>query len=97
MTKYKKQIEEMLEVHHDAFSAFKKVHDAYALDPEKWQEELNKEGKPILLLIQKWENNLCSKSESGRYGKFSSKLSDKFWAEIRMLFSKIDYIGMEKA
>lgn len=85
----------MLEANKDLFAAFQKIHDNYVLDSKKWQQELNEKGKPILLIIQKWENNLCAKSESGRYGKFSSNLSDKFWAEIRTLFPKIDYVGME--
>lgn len=96
MSKYKKQVQEMLDIHKDIFDSFKQLHDKYAEEPEKWQEKFNEEGKPVLLMIQRWENNLCAKSESGKYGKFSHTLSDKFWTEIRAHFPKIDYIGLRK-
>jgi hypothetical protein len=95
MSKYKKQVEEMLERHHDIFTAFKEIHDKYAQDPKKWQDQLNEEGREVMILIQRWDNNLCSKSESGKYGKFSSTLSDKFWKEVRKVFPKIGYVGMK--
>lgn len=95
MAKYKKQIEEMLEIHKPAFDSFRKLHDDYTVDPKKWQEKFNEEGRDIMVLLRKWENNLCSKSESGRYGKFSDKLADKFWQEIRVHFPKIDFIGVK--
>ncbi len=96
MTKYKKQVQEMLDMHQDLFKSFKELHDKYAEEPQKWQEKFNEEGKPILLLIQRWDSNLCSKSESGKYGKFSANLSEKFWTEVRAHFPKIDYVGMRK-
>jgi len=94
MSKYKKQVQEMLEVHDELFKSFKKLHDNYAEDPKKWQEKFNEEGQAVMLIIQKWENNLCSKSESGKYGKFSNTLADKFWEEIRINFPKINYVGL---
>lgn len=96
MTKYKQQVQDMLNAHQDIFSAFKELHDNYANDPKSWQEKFNEEGQKVLLIIQRWENNLCSKSESGKYGKFSSKLADKFWEEIRIIFPKINYVGLQK-
>lgn len=95
MTKYKKQVAEMLEVHKNLFDEFKKVHDNYAENPKAWQIEFNEKGKDILMIVQRWENNLCAKSESGKYGKFSHNLADKFWTEVRVIFPKIDYVGME--
>jgi len=94
MAKYKQQIEEMLEIHKDIFGPFKALHDKYAIDPKKWQEEYNIVGQDVLRLIRRWENSLCSKSESGKYGRFSTSLSEKFWGEIRELFPKIDNIGL---
>lgn len=94
MAKYKKQVEEMLEIHKDIFKPFKEIHDKYIEDQKKWQEKLNEEGDNVLRIIRRWENNLCSKSESGKYGKFSSNLSEKFWEEIRNIFPKIDSIGI---
>lgn len=94
MAKYKKQVEEMLEVHRDVFEAFKIIHDKYAKDSKKWQEKLNQEGDSVMRIIRRWENNLCGKSEAGKYGKFSTGLSEKFWQEIRIFFPKIDCIGL---
>jgi hypothetical protein len=94
MQKYKQQVKDMLESHEDVFKKFKKVHDAYVINPAEMQEALNEAGRDIIPLVQRWENNLCSKSEGGKYGKFSSGLADKFWAEVRVHFPKIDYVGM---
>lgn len=86
----------MLEAHEDLFKNFKKVHDEYVLNPDELQEKLNEAGKDIIPIVQRWENNLCAKSEGGKYGKFSSGLADKFWTEVRVHFPKIDYVGMRK-
>ncbi len=83
----------MLEIHKDLFDSFKKVHDKYMESPKEFQKKFNEEGQDVVRIIQKWENNLCSKSESGKYGKFSSTLSDKFWSEIRILFPMIGKVG----
>src|SRR5438046_635679 len=95
MTKYKKQVQDMLAAHHDLFTSFKELHDRYADEPKVWQEKFNTEGQEIMMIIRRWENNLCGKSESSRYGKFSDNLAEKFWTEIRAIFPKIDYVGME--
>lgn len=93
MAKYKKMLSEMLEIHHDLFTSFKEVHDKFAKNPKTYQKQFNEEGQDVLRIIQKWENILCSKSESGKYGKFSTGLSDKFWNEIRQHFPLIGKVG----
>lgn len=95
MPKYKKYVEEMIKSHQDLFNEFKILHDNYALDPKAWQNEFNQKGQEIMTLIQRWENSLLSKTESGKYGKFSTRLSDKFWEEIRTIYPKINYIGLQ--
>jgi len=95
MPKYKKQIQEMLAAHRQQFDAFKEIHDKYATDPKIYQQQFNQQGQEILIIIKRWENNLCAKSESSKYGKFSNTLAEKFWNEIRAIFPKIDYVGME--
>jgi hypothetical protein len=84
----------MLEYHHDLFKSFKELHDKYAIDPKKFQEEFNEEGQKIMVVLRRYENSLCSKSEGGKYGKFSSNLADKYWSEIRTIFPKIDMVGV---
>lgn len=93
MAKYKEVLSEMLEIHKDLFASFKKIHDKFAKEPKKYQKQFNEEGQDVLRIIQKWENILCSKSESGKYGKFSTSLSDKFWSEIRQHFPLIGKVG----
>lgn len=93
MIKYKQVFSEMLEYNKDLFSSFRDIHSQYEIDPESMQGQFNSEGEKVLRVIRRYENILCGKSESGKYGKFSSTLSDKFWTEIRLYFPHIDSIG----
>ncbi len=95
MIKYKQQVQDMLAVHEELFKNFKKIHDEYEKDPKKWQAVFNEKGLEIIPIVQRWENSLCSKSESGKYGKFSSNLADKFRTEVKVHFPLIDHIGMK--
>ncbi len=85
----------MLSDHEAEFDAFQNIHDAYALDGKTHQEEFNRVGEKITDIIRDYESRLCKHSENTQYGKFSSKLSDKYWEEIRKLFPMIDYIGVK--
>lgn len=93
MVKYKQQVADMLEAHKDIFTEFKKLHDKYDIEPKKYQVEFNEKGLEVQAILRRWENNLCGKSESGKYGKFSSNLADKFREEVKVHFPKIDFIG----
>lgn len=93
MTKYKQYFQDMLEQNQELFSSFKTIHDHYGQDPKTWQEKFNDEGYKVHEKIRRYENLLCGKSESGKYGKFSTNLSEKFWAEVRIHFPHIDKIG----
>ena len=95
MTKYQQTFQDMLDYNTDLFSAFTKVHELYVQDTKKHQAQFNELGQEVLEVIRKYENMLCSTSEGGKYGKFSSQLSDKFWAVIRGKFPKIDFIGVK--
>lgn len=83
----------MLETHSDLFKSFAAIHEKYTADPQQWQKEFNETGLEIMQVIRRYENMLCGKSEAGKYGKFSSKLSDKFWTLVRSKFPKIDFVG----
>ena len=93
MVKYKQQVQDMLEVHAQVFEEFKKIHDLYMTDPKKWQHAFNEKGREIIPILARWENSLCARSESGKYGKFSSNLAEKFRSEVKVHFPQIDYIG----
>ena len=95
MTKYQSTFQDMLDYNTDLFSAFEKVHALYVENQEKYQKQFNELGQEVLEVIRKYENILCNTSEGGRYGKYSSNLSDKFWNVIRAKFPKIDFIGMQ--
>jgi hypothetical protein len=93
-TKHQQYLQDMIESNQELFDNFQKIHTLYKEDPEKYQKQFNAEGEDVLNMIRKYENMLCSHSESGKYGKFSSKLSDKFWEAIRGKFPKIDFVGV---
>lgn len=90
MAKYKEYFQEMLLQNKDAFDAFKKLHDDYVKDPKKYQKEFEEKRSEMTLLIERHISRLCMKMESGKFGKFSSGLADKFWQEVRAHFPKID-------
>ena len=95
MTKYQQTFQDMLDYNEDLFSAFTKVHELYMQDAKKYQAQFNELGQDVLEVIRKYENMLCNTSESGKYGKYSTNLSDKFWAVIRGKFPKIDFVGIQ--
>lgn len=90
MSKYKEYFQEMVMQNKEVFDAFKKLHDNYVRDPKKFQKEFEAQRAEMMLLIQRHINRLCMKMESGKYGKFSSTLADKFWQEVRIHLPKID-------
>jgi len=93
--KYKKVFEEMLRQNKPVFDEFKKIHDNYRANPKTYKDQFNEEGEKIQMIIRRYENQLCSHSENGGFGKFTGNLSEKFWGEIRKVFPKIDEIGVQ--
>lgn len=93
MVKYKEIVQEMLNLNRDLFISFKDIHDKYSQNPKQYQDEFNDKGQEVLRIIQRWENILCGKSEAGKYGKFSTGLSEKYWTEIKSMFPLIDRVG----
>ncbi|KKP59323.1 MAG: hypothetical protein UR52_C0008G0033 [Candidatus Gottesmanbacteria bacterium GW2011_GWA1_34_13] len=94
MTKYQALFQEMLRENEILLKKFRNIHDKYVEHPEIWQTEFNAIGSEVVDLIRIYEKKLCGKSESGQYGKFSGGLSDKFWGAIRLIFPKIDFVGV---
>ena len=92
--KYKDYYLRMVEANKDHFEAFKEVHNEYALNEDKFQEEFNKQGEKLLPIIQEWENKLCMQSEKAGYGNYTSGLAEKFRAEVKKEFPLIDHIGI---
>lgn len=95
MAKYQDVFNDMLDAHQALFHDFKLVHQEYLLDPTKYRKAFNEKGAEVLRVVRRYENILCGKSEGGKYSKFSSALSERFWNHIRVHFPKIDEVGMQ--
>ncbi|MFC1649800.1 hypothetical protein ACFL2C_03770 [Patescibacteria group bacterium] len=95
MTKSAKYVHRMLQVHKKEFDEFKVVHDNFALNQTKHQNEFNKAGEKIREICNEWENKLCKQSEKGGYSHFTPKLAESFRAEVRKHFSMIDHVGVK--
>jgi len=94
MVKYKQYFQEMLTQNKELFDSFGKIHSRYVLDPKIHQEEFNKKGEEVLDVIRKYENRLCRQTEGSVWGKFSTTLAEKFQAEVKSYFPKIDCVGL---
>ena len=78
-----------------AFDEFRILHDNYALNPEKFQEEYNREGEKVLEIVRDYENRLCANTERGAFNKYSANLSEKFQSEVISHFPMIGHIGLK--
>lgn len=84
-----------MEENQELFEEFATVHQKYEDNRTQWQDEYNKQGQMVVEVIREWESRLCQHSEKGEYAKFSSKLSEKFWEEVKAFFPLIDFVGVE--
>lgn len=95
VSKYQKFFREMVDENKELFSSFKELHDKYLEDQEKWQEEFNRKGVEVVDKIRSYELRLCSHQDAGQYGKYASNLADKFWEQVRRVYPKIDFVGVQ--
>ena len=93
MTQYQKFFQLMIEENKELFDNFQNIHDAYVLNPTLNQEKFNSIGREVVDVIREYERKLCGNMNAGKYGTFSSNLSQKFWDHIRKVYRKIDFIG----
>lgn len=94
--KYQKLFQEMLKQNESFLSEFKLLHDKYEKEPDTYQDEYNKEGEKLLEIINRYEKMLTLHTENSGYGKYSSSLSDKFRSAVRILYPKLDFIGIQR-
>lgn len=85
----------MLDENKELFDEFKPIHDAYVLSPAVNQAKYNAIGSEVMDVIREYERRLCAKMGAGQYSKFAINLSEKFMAEIKAIFPKIMFIGVE--
>ena len=63
MTKYKQYFQEMIAKNQDLFADFKKIHDLFAADRLKYQDQYNTQGAVVNEVIREWEKRLCLRME----------------------------------
>jgi len=85
----------MLSGNQAIFDDFKKIHDQFALDRMKYQNEFNRQGEAVVEIIHDWEKRLCARMEGGKNGVYSANLSEKFKDEIKKVYPKIDLVGVK--
>ncbi len=94
MTKTDQYYTLMLQQNQELFDDFREIHDKYTADPQANHEKFNEIGRDVQDVVRRYENMLCSGTENGGFGKFSTKLSDKFQALIIKSFPKYHHIGV---
>ncbi len=92
--KYEEYFQLMLKQNTELFDQFREIHAKYEKDPNKYQDEFNQIGYDVQDMAMRYENMLCSNSESSGKGKFTSALAEKFQAEVKKEFPKYNQIGM---
>lgn len=95
MNEYKKMVSLMTEQNKELFENFRDIHDEYAANPAKWQKLFNEYGGEVMDIMREYERKLCANMATGKYGRFSKNLSDKFWSEVKKIFPKIDFVGVK--
>lgn len=95
MKQYQKIFQEMLTNHEKLFTEFRDIHDRFAQDPQVNKAEFNRVGGEVMDVVRKYENKLVGSTERSQYSKFSTNLSEKFWAGVRQIFPKIDFVGIK--
>jgi hypothetical protein len=94
MTKYKEYVERMLDTEKELFQEFGEIHLKYSGDQDKYQEEFNKVGEKVLVIVRDWENKLCRQSEKAGFGSYTTGLAEKFQEEVKKFFPLIDHVGL---
>lgn len=85
----------MIDENKKLFEEFKIVHDQYKTDKRNFQKQFNAQGKVVVDIMREYEDRLCSGMERGVYGKYSNKVSEKFWQRVKKDFPLIELVGVE--
>jgi hypothetical protein len=92
--KYIEVFNEMVEKYEKEFDTFQVLHDKYEKDPQKWQDEFNREGIKMMEIVRLYENRLCGHMENTNNATYSAGLAEKFRNEIKRYLPKLDMIGV---
>jgi DnaJ-domain-containing protein 1 len=95
MRAFQESFQIMMSEQKDLFDQFQLVHDAYVLNPEANKARFNELGREVTDVIREYDRKLCAQMGKGQYSKFTQNLSEKFWGEVRKVFPKIDFVGVQ--
>lgn len=95
MREYQRAFQTMLEQNKELFDTFQLIHDAYVLNPDANKAKFNDVGREVTDVIREYERRLCAQMGKGMYSKFTQNLSEKFWGEVRQMYPKIDFVGVQ--
>lgn len=95
MSEYQKAFQIMLEQNKELFDQFKEIHDAFSLNPNANKEKFNEIGREVTDVIREYDRKLCAQMGKGQFSKYTQNLSEKFWGEVRKVFPKIDFVGIQ--
>lgn len=87
----------MIKNHQELFDQFRICHDLFAQNKKIHSVEFNKIGKEVMEILREYEDRLCSGMERGMYGKYSDKVSEKFWGRVKKDYPFIEFVGVEFA
>lgn len=93
--KYKQTYRDMVTQHKTLFDKFREIHDKFQENPDENKDEFNNVGMEVMETIRRFEVQLTSHMTGSGYGKFSTNVTDKFWAEIKKNFPKIEFVGVK--
>lgn len=93
MVKYKEYFKRMCEENKKVFDEFLFIHNLYKENKKANQVIFNEQGVVVRKIIEDWDRRLCNTMEKGNNATYSSRLSEKFWGEVRTIFPLIDFVG----
>lgn len=93
MIKFKEYFKKMCEENKKVFDEFQFIHDLYKANKKANQVVFNEQGLVVRHIIEDWDRKLCSQMEKGKNSAYSQRLSEKFWAEVKIRFPMIDFVG----
>lgn len=95
MTKFQEYYQKMWDANKAVLTHFLDIHDKFKSDRKKYSQEYNREGKKVREIMEDWDARLCQQMEKGQNAVYSSKVSEKFWNEVKKDFPLIEFVGVE--
>jgi hypothetical protein len=93
MVKFKEYFKKMCQENKQLFDEFQFIHDLYKGNRKANQVVFNEQGIQVRKIIEDYDRRLCSLMEKGNNSTYSTRLSEKFWGEVRIMFPMIDFVG----